>query len=72
MPDNFRIHGLPAGRFTHLFALSNDELADLDAKRMLVDAKPGFPCRVSLTDAEIGEQVIALPYYHHDKNSPYR
>ena len=39
---------------------------------MFVDAKPGFPCRVSLEDAEIGEQVILVPFVHHDVDSPYR
>ena len=39
---------------------------------MTVDAKPGFPCRVSLEDAEIGEQVVLLPFAHHDVDSPYR
>jgi len=39
---------------------------------MTVDAKPGFPCRVSLEDAEIGEQVILLPFLHHEVESPYR
>ena len=39
---------------------------------MTVDNKPGFPCRVSLEDAEIGEQVILLPFIHHDADSPYR
>jgi len=39
---------------------------------MTVDAKPGFPCRVSLEDAEIGEQVVLVPFAHHDVDSPYR
>lgn len=39
---------------------------------MTVDAKPGFPCRVSLEDAEIGEQVVLTPFAHHDVDSPYR
>jgi len=39
---------------------------------MTVDAKPGFPCRVSLEDAEIGEQVVLIPLAHHDVDSPYR
>ncbi|HST30127.1 MAG TPA: DUF1203 domain-containing protein [Chthoniobacterales bacterium] len=37
-----------------------------------MDAKPGFPCRVSLQDAEIGETVILLPFVHHSVDSPYR
>jgi hypothetical protein len=37
-----------------------------------VDEKPGYPCRVSLTDAEVGETVLLLPFVHHDVESPYR
>jgi hypothetical protein len=39
---------------------------------MIVDEKPGFPCRVSLVDAEVGETVLLLPFTHHDVASPYR
>jgi hypothetical protein len=38
----------------------------------VADAKPGFPCRVSLADAEVGETVLLLPFTHHDVSSPYR
>jgi hypothetical protein len=72
MQTNFRIVGLSATQFAPLFALNDEELATRGARRMRVDAKPGFPCRVSLEDAEIGEQVILLPFAHHDVSSPYR
>lgn len=39
---------------------------------MLADKKPGFPCRISLQDAEIGEEVILFHYKHHVTDSPYR
>ena len=39
---------------------------------MVVDAKPGYPCRVSLADAEVGETVILLTHTHHEVESPYR
>jgi hypothetical protein len=39
---------------------------------MIVDRKPGYPCRVSLADAEIGEEVLLLTYDHHQTDSPYR
>jgi len=72
MQTNFRIVGLPAAQFTPLFELSDEQLAKRGARRMTVDAKPGFPCRVGLADAEIGETVILLPFTHHEVNSPYR
>jgi hypothetical protein len=72
MKINFRIVGLPLAEFQPLFPLSDDQLFQKGARRMRVDAKPGFPCRVSLEDAELGEKVILLPFAHHDVDSPYR
>lgn len=72
MNTNFRIVGLPRAQFEPLFALNDGELAAKRARRMIVDAKPGFPCRIGLADAEIGETVILLPFVHHDVDSPYR
>jgi hypothetical protein len=68
----FRIQGLPAELFTHLFALSDRELAARNAVRRIADARPGYPCRVSLTDAEPGQAVILTHFEHHPVASPYR
>ncbi|PYL33697.1 MAG: DUF1203 domain-containing protein [Verrucomicrobia bacterium] len=72
MKTNFRIVGLPLTQFEPLFSLDDNELAQKGARRLIVDAKPGFPCRVSLQDAEIGERVILAPFVHHNVESPYR
>jgi hypothetical protein len=70
---SFRIVGLPAERFTHLFALSDVELAKQGAVRRIADArKPGYPCRVSLTDSRPGDELILVNYEHHAVDSPYR
>ena len=70
---SFRITGLPAERFTHLFALSDAELAAHGAVRRTADARnPGYPCRVSLTDSRPGDELILVNYEHHDVGSPYR
>ena len=69
---SFRITGLPASRFAHLFGLSDEELARHRALRKTCDEKPGFPCRVSLEDAEPGEPVLLLNYEHLPVDSPYR
>lgn len=42
------------------------------AHRRIVDASPGFPCRVSLEDAQVGEEVLLLNYEHLSAASPYR
>ena len=39
---------------------------------MTADSKPGFPCRVSLTDAEPGTRMLLLNYEHQDAATPYR
>ena len=67
---SFRITGLPAENFDHLFALSDDELASHGAVRR--NAPGAVPCRVSLTDATPGEDVILTNYEHHAVDSPYR
>ena len=69
---SFQIHALPAALFQPLFALPDHELAKLRAVRRVADCKPGFPCRVSLADAEVGEAVILLNYEHQPADSPYR
>ena len=72
MTNCFRIVGLPLANFTPLFSLSESELAQKHARRLIVDAKPGFPCRVSLEDAELSERVILLPFVHQPAASPYQ
>jgi Protein of unknown function (DUF1203) len=64
----FRITGLNAKQFEHLFGLSDEALKSHNAKRYIADAKPGFPCRVTLEDAEPGETLLLAPYAH--QNSP--
>ena len=67
---SFRITGLPAENFDHLFALDDAELAALGAVRRT--AEHPAPCRVSLTDAEPGDELILTNYEHHAVDSPYR
>jgi hypothetical protein len=72
MTMNFKLKSLQDTEFSNLFDLDNLELEKIGAVRMTVDEFPGFPCRVSLQDAEIGEEVILLPYQHHKTHSPYQ
>ena len=67
---SFRITGLPAEKFDHLFALSDPELREHGAVRK--NAPGAVPCRISLTDATPGEDVILTNYEHHAVDSPYR
>ena len=66
----FRITGLPAEKFSHLFALPETQLAAHGAVRTIADGPR--PCRVSLTDATPGDELILVNYEHHAVASPYR
>jgi hypothetical protein len=67
---HFRIQGLPAEQFVPLFALSDEALKEHGAVRTIADGPR--PCRVSLTDASAGDELILINYEHHAVASPYR
>jgi hypothetical protein len=68
----FRYIGLSPTPFAALRALDDAALAGRGMRRMIADEKPGFPCRVSLEDAEPGERVLLLPFEHQSAHTPYR
>jgi hypothetical protein len=70
--NDFRLVGLQPERFRPLFDLPDPELARRSITRVVASAKPGFPCRISLVDAEIGEELLLLPYCHQPADSPYQ
>jgi len=69
---NFQVRAIDSKLFAHYFEMSDSELTKIQATRIKVDEKPGYPCRISLQEANIGEIIIALPYMHHNVNSPYK
>jgi len=69
---DFQISGLPRAAFAPLFGLSDAELAAHAAVRVHADRTPGFPCRVSLRDAEPGESVLLVNHEHLPVAGPYR
>ncbi|HEY8433177.1 MAG TPA: DUF1203 domain-containing protein [Sphingomicrobium sp.] len=68
----YRITGLDPAPYKPLFTLADDELAERGIVRMTVTQKPSFPCRVSLTDRDIGEEVLLLNHISHEVANPYR
>ena len=68
----FQIHPLPDSAFAYLSGLSEEDLAARHIRTCVADEKPGFPCRVSLADAEIGDKVFLLHYEHQPNDTPYR
>ena len=71
MDTNFKIVGIKED-FEQLFSMTENQLRQIGAQRMIVDTKPGFPCRVSLEDANLKEEVILFTYAHHKVKTPYR
>lgn len=69
---SYVVHGLDPTPFQPLFGLSDEDLAKHGAVRMRVTEKPSFPCRVSLTDRDIGESVLLLNHVSHDVANAYR
>lgn len=69
---SFQIHSLPATPFRHLFGADESTLDAHGVTRMTAYCSPGFPCRISLQDAEIGETVLLLNYEHQPAGAAYR
>jgi len=69
---SFRITGLNATPFRHLYGMSDADLSALNVRRYTADRLPGFPDRVELRDAELGESVLLLNYTHQPEQTPYR
>lgn len=69
---NYVISGLPLQSFQALFALDEHALRERGVVRQVADSKPGFPCRITLQDAEPGETLLLLPWTHLDVDTPYR
>jgi hypothetical protein len=70
--NSFQLVGLPAEPFADLFALPDAQLLPLNIHRMIVDEEHSYPCRISLEDAQIGEEVLLLPFEHQPAMSLYR
>jgi Protein of unknown function (DUF1203) len=68
----FRISGLKKEQFAEWFAMTDQELAARHAVRRIADRSHGFPCRIGLTDAEAGQEVLLINYEHLPVDSPYR
>jgi len=72
MSTRFQLIGLDPAPFEALFKLPDEALEAHLARRCVARERPGFPCRVSLEDAQVGEELLLLPYRHQSADSPYR
>ncbi len=71
-PIDFQLQGLNAADFSALFELNTAALHERHIQRRIVVEAHDAPCRVSLLDAEPGEEVLLLPFAHHKLATPYR
>ncbi|TMJ19687.1 MAG: DUF1203 domain-containing protein [Alphaproteobacteria bacterium] len=67
----YRIEGLAPQPFAPLFAMSDEALAERNARRAVADG-PGYPCRITLEDAETGEELILVNHVSQDAPTPFR
>ena len=61
---SYAVSGLPIDEFRPLFGLPDAELAERGVVRRVVDSPSGFPSRVELEDAKVGDTVLLLNYEH--------
>ncbi len=66
------VKGIDPAPYRPLFGMPDEELEQRGIVRMTVTEKPSFPCRVSLTDRNIGESVLLINHVSHDVANPYR
>jgi hypothetical protein len=69
---SFQIISLPAELFA---SLSRTDAAVHERRRvhrLFADTPQGYPCRVSLRDADVGDELMLLEYQHQAAESPYR
>jgi hypothetical protein len=72
MSHQFKVVEFPIEHSGKILSMSDEELAEVGGVRLIADMKPGYPCVVSLVDAEVGESVIAISYQHLATSSPYQ
>lgn len=68
----YAIRGLDPAPFAPLFAAGPEELEKALAMHVTATSDTGFPCRVSLTDAKAGEDLILVHHVSNDVAKPFR
>ncbi|WP_455820919.1 DUF1203 domain-containing protein [Pseudomonas cerasi] len=67
----YKISGLRAEPFTHLFGQSDTYLKKHGAIRQTVVSCPGYPDRISLRDIPAGETALLINHIYQPANTPY-
>lgn len=66
------IRGLDPALFTPIFTMGGQELAQHRAVLTHAGETGRYPCRVSLRDADPGEDLALVHFTNHDVETPYR
>lgn len=69
---SFRLEAIEHTIFSHLYGQSDDDLRAQNVIPYTATSDFGFPCRVSLRDARVGERLLLLNHEHLAVASPYR
>lgn len=69
---SFRITGLDAAPFLHLYGLPDAALAAQGAIRYVADRSPGFPDRIEMREGALGETFLLLNHVSQPAGTPYR
>lgn len=67
----YKISGLKAQPFIHLFGQSESYLTGYGAIRQTVDSYPGYPDRISLCDIPAGETALLINHIYQPADTPY-
>ncbi len=68
---SFHIVGLSPEPYVSLYGLSDAALREKGVVRRIVDTSPGYPERIELRDADVGESVLLLNHTYQPALSPY-
>lgn len=68
---DFRITGLSLEPFRYLFDIPDHELSKYRARRIIADADRGYPDRIEMCEAKIGERVLLLNHVCQPADTPY-
>ncbi|TDP72660.1 DUF1203 domain-containing protein [Roseateles toxinivorans] len=69
---SYQLTGLDHRLFEPLFELPDEALARIGAQRRTATEADAYPCRISLEDAALGDELLLLPFEHQPADSPYR
>lgn len=69
---SFVISGLDPAPFRKWFGAAAADLAHDGVIRKTADQSPGYPCRVTLEDAEAGETILLFNHESQSAPTPYR